>query len=208
MMNKIFMELDDKGEGQSIILIAGETDSFHDSLTQLASYNIPKYIDLTSLHVGDTWKIINDFSSWELEITFIIDDNQINEDLLESTQNIKDINYRNNNYYLMPGISEINLVEKYRVLNINVKQKKKSYELEIVESLLREYDKNNEVINKLQREKQQLYHTVGNVDDNDLETRYLDLMEKYKQSLKRLDQLRSSKLGKMQVAYWNKKRGY
>ena len=159
MMNKIFMELDDKGEGQSIILRAGETDSFHDSLTQLASYNIPKYIDLTSLHVGDTWKIINDFSSWELEITFIIDDNQINEDLLESTQNIKDINYRNNNYYLMPGISEINLVEKYRVLNINVKQKKKSYELEIVESLLREYDKNNEVINKLQREKQQLYHT-------------------------------------------------
>src|SRR5699024_2838186 len=208
MMNKIFMELDDKGEGQSIILRAGETDSFHDSLTQLASYNIPKYIDLTSLHVGDTWKIINDFSSWELEITFIIDDNQINEDLLESTQNIKDINYRNNNYYLMPGISEINLVEKYRVLNINVKQKKKSYELEIVESLLREYDKNNEVINKLQREKQQLYNTVGNVDDNDLETRYLDLMEKYKQSLKRLDQLRSSKLGKMQVAYWNKKRGY
>ena len=133
---------------------------------------------------------------------------QINETLLNTADNIENIDFKNNLYHLKSGTGNSNMLEKYRMLNINVKQKSKSYELEIVESLLREYDKNNEIINQLQRENQQLQAGRILVNDNDLETRYLDLMEKYKQSLSRLEQLRSSKLGKMQVAYWNRRRGY
>ena len=208
MMNKFFMEMDDNNNGRSVTLIIQKNENLHDLYMRLRDYDMSKFIDLTKIDVGNVWRIIKDFPENDIEATFIVSDVQINETLLKTADNIADIDFKNNLYQLKSGKGNINLLEKYKMLNINVKQKNKSYELEIVESLLREYDKNNEIINQLQRENQQLQAGRILVNDNDLETRYLDLMEKYKQSLSRLEQLRSSKLGKMQVAYWNRKRGY
>lgn len=208
MMNKFFMEMDDNNNGRSVTLIIQKNENLHDLYMRLRDYDMSKFIDLTKIDVGNVWRIIRDFPANDIEATFIVSDVQINETLLKTADNIADIDFKNNLYQLKSGKGNINLLEKYKILNINVKQKNKSYELEIVESLLREYDKNNEIINQLQRENLQLQAGRILVNDNDLETRYLDLMEKYKQSLSRLEQLRSSKLGKMQVAYWNRKRGY
>lgn len=207
-MNKFFMEMDDNNNGRSVTLIIQKNENLHDLYMRLRDYDMSKFIDLTKIDVGNVWRIIRGFPANDIEATFIVSDVQINETLLKTADNIADIDFKNNLYQLKSGKGNINLLEKYKILNINVKQKNKSYELEIVESLLREYDKNNEIINQLQRENQQLQAGRILVNDNDLETRYLDLMEKYKQSLSRLEQLRSSKLGKMQVAYWNRKRGY
>lgn len=208
MMNKFFMELDDNNNGRSVMLIIQKNEKLNDLYARLREYDMEKYIDLTKIDVGNVWRIIKDFPENDIEATFIVSDEQINETLLNTADNIENIDFKNNLYHLKSGTGNSNMLEKYRMLNINVKQKSKSYELEIVESLLREYDKNNEIINQLQRENQQLQAGRILVNDNDLETRYLDLMEKYKQSLSRLEQLRSSKLGKMQVAYWNRRRGY
>lgn len=202
------MEMDDNNNGRSVTLIIQKNENLHDLYMRLRDYDMSKFIDLTKIDVGNVWRIIRGFPANDIEATFIVSDVQINETLLKTADNIADIDFKNNLYQLKSGKGNINLLEKYKILNINVKQKNKSYELEIVESLLREYDKNNEIINQLQRENQQLQAGRILVNDNDLETRYLDLMEKYKQSLSRLEQLRSSKLGKMQVAYWNRKRGY
>ena len=202
------MELDDNNNGRSVMLIIQKNEKLNDLYARLREYNMEKYIDLTKIDVGNVWRIIKDFPENDIEATFIVSDEQINETLLNTADNIENIDFKNNLYHLKSGTGNSNMLEKYRMLNINVKQKSKSYELEIVESLLREYDKNNEIINQLQRENQQLQAGRILVNDNDLETRYLDLMEKYKQSLSRLEQLRSSKLGKMQVAYWNRRRGY
>ena len=202
------MELDDNNNGRSVMLIIQKNEKLNDLYARLREYDMEKYIDLTKIDVGNVWRIIKDFPENDIEATFIVSDEQINETLLNTADNIENIDFKNNLYHLKSGTGNSNMLEKYRMLNINVKQKSKSYELEIVESLLREYDKNNEIINQLQRENQQLQAGRILVNDNDLETRYLDLMEKYKQSLSRLEQLRSSKLGKMQVAYWNRKRGY
>lgn len=208
MMNKFFMELDDNNNGRSVMLIIQKNEKLNDLYARLREYDMEKYIDLTKIDVGNVWRIIKDFPENDIEATFIVSDEQINETLLNTADNIENIDFKNNLYHLKSGTGNSNMLEKYRMLNINVKQKSKSYELEIVESLLREYDKNNEIINQLQRENQQLQAGRILINDNDLETRYLDLMEKYKQSLSRLEQLRSSKLGKMQVAYWNRRRGY
>lgn len=208
MMNKFFMELDENNNGRSVTLVIQKNEGIQNAFARLGSYDMAKQIDLTKIDVASVWEIINDFPENSEEATFILNDMQINETLLKTADNIQNIDFKNNLYHLTTGDQNIDLIAKYRMLNINVKQKNKTYELEIVESLLREHDKNNEVISNLQRENQQLQFTGGRADDDDLETRYLDLMEKYKQSLNRLEQLRSSKLGKMQVAYWNKKRGY
>ena len=202
------MELDDNNNGRSVMLIIQKNEKLNDLYARLREYDMEKYIDLTKIDVGNVWRIIKDFPENDIEATFIVSDEQINETLLNTADNIENIDFKNNLYHLKSGTGNSNMLEQYRMLNINVKQKSKSYELEIVESLLREYDKNNEIINQLQRENQQLQAGRILVNDNDLETRYLDLMEKYKQSLSRLEQLRSSKLGKMQVAYWNRRRGY
>lgn len=202
------MELDHRDNGLSVILTIAKNEGIQDLYTRLGSYDMIKYIDLTKMDAGNVWEIINDFPKEEIEATFMISNLQINESLLNAAENISDIDFKNNLYYLKSGTGSADLLKKYKMLETNVKQKNKSYELEIVESLLREHDKNSEVISSLERENQQLQISGTRTDDDELETRYLDLMEKYKQSLNRLEQLRSSKLGKMQVAYWNRKRGY
>ena len=148
--------------------------------------------------------MINDKS----ELTFKLSHTQINIEFLKQQKDIQDIDYRDNTYLLSYAESNVDVYEKYQRLNRNVIVQKQSYELEIVESLLREQDKKNETVTMLERENQLLRQGGMSQNDDDLENRYLELMEKYKQSLKRLEQLRDSKLGKLQVAYWNKKRGY
>lgn len=207
-MNKFKLEFDGNNNPLSITLVLESSENADIMIERLKEYDEDKFIDVTTMNINDAWKVITGLSKNQTDIYILVDDSQINEDLISNMNNIEDIDFKDDIYQLKLGKENINLIRKYKVLSLNIRYKEKSYELEIVESLLREYDKNNEIITQLQREKQQLQQFRDNTVDDELETRYLDLMEKYKQSLKRLDQLRSSKLGKLQVAYWNQKRGY
>lgn len=207
-MNKFKMEFDEHNNLLSITLVLQSDKNVYTLIDRLKEYDEDKFIDVTLMNIIDAWKVITKISKNQTDIILLVDDSQINEDLINSVNYIENIDFKNDVYQLKLGKENINIIRKYKTLSLNVKYKDKSYELEIVESLLREYDKNNEVINRLQREKHQLQQFSSITSDDELETRYFDLMEKYKQSLKRLDQLRNSKLGKLQVAYWNQKRGY
>lgn len=206
-MSKFLLEYDDNETAKSATLVLDTKEGYQTLLSKLQQYDTTRYLDLRPLMVIDVWTIINELKA-DSEVQLIINDDQLNDTLLSSAVNIADIDYKSDAYVFTLGEKSDHILQKYQRLNINIQEKNKSYELQIVESLLREQGKNNEKIAQLQREKQLLEQSSGAVNDDELETRYLDLMEKYKQALKRLEQLRESKLGKLQVAYWNKKRGY
>lgn len=206
-MSKFLLEYDDNETAKSATLVLDTKEGYQTLLSKLQQYDTTRYLDLRPLMVIDVWTIINELKA-DSEVQLIINDDQLNDTLLSSAVNIADIDYKSDAYVFTLGEKSDHILKKYQRLNINIQEKNKSYELQIVESLLREQGKNNEKIAQLQREKQLLEQSSGAVNDDELETRYLDLMEKYKQALKRLEQLRESKLGKLQVAYWNKKRGY
>src|SRR5699024_84343 len=206
-MSSYLVELNDKEETQSVTLVLNRLLDATSLIEDLWKYKQKKYVDLSLLSVPDVINVlgmINDKS----ELTFKLSHTQINIEFLKQQKDIQDIDYRDNTYLLSYAESNVDVYEKYQRLNRNVIVQKQSYELEIVESLLREQDKKNETVTMLERENQLLRQGGMSQNDDDLENRYLELMEKYKQSLKRLEQLRDSKLGKLQVAYWNKKRGY
>ena len=206
-MSSYLVELNDKEETQSVTLVLNSLLDATSLIEDLWKYKQEKYVDLSLLSVPDVINVlgmINDKS----ELTFKLSHTQINIEFLKQQKDIQDIDYRDNTYLLSYAESNVDVYEKYQRLNRNVIVQKQSYELEIVESLLREQDKKNETVTMLERENQLLRQGGMSQNDDDLENRYLELMEKYKQSLKRLEQLRDSKLGKLQVAYWNKKRGY
>ena len=206
-MSSYLVELNDKEETQSVTLVLSSLLDATSLIENLWKYKKKKYVDLSLLSVPDVINVlemINDKS----ELTFKLSHTQINIEFLKQQKDIQDIDYRDNTYLLSYAESNVDVYEKYQRLNRNVIVQKQSYELEIVESLLREQDKKNETVTMLERENQLLRQGGMSQNDDDLENRYLELMEKYKQSLKRLEQLRDSKLGKLQVAYWNKKRGY
>ncbi|HIW38593.1 MAG TPA: hypothetical protein H9885_06225 [Candidatus Jeotgalicoccus stercoravium] len=206
-MSSYLVELNDKEETQSVTLVLNSLLDATSLIENLWKYKQKKYVDLSLLSVPDVINVlemINDKS----ELTFKLSHTQINIEFLKQQKDIQDIDYRDNTYLLSYAESNVDVYEKYQRLNRNVIVQKQSYELEIVESLLREQDKKNETVTMLERENQLLRQGGMSQNDDDLENRYLELMEKYKQSLKRLEQLRDSKLGKLQVAYWNKKRGY
>ena len=206
-MSSYLVELNDKEETQSVTLVLSSLLDATSLIEDLWKYKQKKYVDLSLLSVPDVINVlgmINDKS----ELTFKLSHTQINIEFLKQQKDIQDIDYRDNTYLLSYAESNVDVYEKYQRLNRNVIVQKQSYELEIVESLLREQDKKNETVTMLERENQLLRQGGMSQNDDDLENRYLELMEKYKQSLKRLEQLRDSKLGKLQVAYWNKKRGY
>lgn len=206
-MSSYLVELNDKEETQSVTLVLNSLLDATSLIENLWKYKQKKYVDLSLLSVPDVINVlemINDKS----ELIFKLGHTQINIEFLKQQKDIQDIDYRDNTYLLSYAESNVDVYEKYQRLNRNVIVQKQSYELEIVESLLREQDKKNETVTMLERENQLLRQGGMSQNDDDLENRYLELMEKYKQSLKRLEQLRDSKLGKLQVAYWNKKRGY
>src|SRR5699024_3137072 len=90
------------------------------------------------------------------ELTIKISHTQINIEFLKQQKDIQDIDYRDNTYLLSYAESNVDVYEKYQRLNRNVIVQKQSYELEIVESLLREQDKKNETVTMLERENQLL----------------------------------------------------
>lgn len=207
-MSRFLKEFDAENNLLSITLVIESLNNFDDQVAVLNSEKTRKFIDISLLLYEDVFTIINDFASNQSDIIFLLDEAQVSEYLVENTRKLKSIDFKNNHFYFVFGEDNEGIIEDYKSIALNLQYKNKSFELEIVESLLTEQDSNNEVINQLQKELQYSKTVSGKRNDDELEVKYLDLMEKYKQSLKRLEQLRSSKLGKLQVAYWDRKRGY
>ncbi|MCG1009980.1 hypothetical protein J4760_08105 [Salinicoccus sp. ID82-1] len=97
-------------------------------------------------------------------------------------------------------------VETFAILKRNFSLKQKSYEMEIIESLIGESNRERQKYELLQSRYENLKAARMGGRDMDLEKRYVELMEKYKQSLQRLEKLRQSKLGRLQMFYWRQRR--
>lgn len=101
--------------------------------------------------------------------------------------------------------AKADLGKQFDVLKQNFSLKEKSYEMEIIESLVEESGRETQKYQMLKADYDSLKATQSAGRDRDLERRYLELMEKYKQALQRLQKLRQSKLGRLQMAYWRKR---
>src|SRR5699024_2213597 len=95
--------------------------------------------------------------------------------------------------------------ERFRVLSHNLRLKSKTYEMEIIESLLSDAGAETRKYQELKSRYDNLKAASSVKQDENLAERYLNVMDKYKQALDRLDKLRKSKLGRLQMAYWNRK---
>ena len=149
-MSSYLVELNDKEETQSVTLVLNSLLDATSLIENLWKYKQKKYVDLSLLSVPDVINVlgmINDKS----ELTFKLSHTQINIEFLKQQKDIQDIDYRDNTYLLSYAESNVDVYEKYQRLNRNVIVQKQSYELEIVESLLREQDKKNETVTMLER---------------------------------------------------------
>ncbi|QQD85878.1 hypothetical protein [Jeotgalicoccus sp. ATCC 8456] len=154
-MSRFLLEYDDNETAKSATLVLDTKEGYQTLLSKLQQYDTTRYLDLRPLMVIDVWTIINELKT-DSELQLIINDDQLNDTLLSSAVNIADIDYKSDAFVFTLGEKSDHILKKYQRLNINIQEKNKSYELQIVESLLREQGKNNEKIAQLQREKQLL----------------------------------------------------
>lgn len=137
-------------------------------------------------------------------IRIVISPEHLGEPLLEPL-GANGIAVRDGRFTLGIGESDPAVKERFRILAHNLRLKNKTYEMEIIESLLTDAGAENRKYRELKSRYDNLKAASGVKHDEDLARRYLDVMDKYKQALDRLDHLRKSKLGRLQMAYWNRK---
>ena len=94
----------------------------------------------------------------------------------------------------------------------NLKLSYKNLSEEDISSLVQLIESLNFDIDKLQRERNEYEKSYKNLEKRISEgvfdsqnIKYNNLMEKYKDTLKRLENLRNSRLGKLQIKYWDLK---
>ncbi len=129
----------------------------------------------------------------------------LTESLMEEMENISSIVVSDGRFNLTLGTGGDHVTEQFRLLSQNMKLRSKTYEMEIIESLLTDASAETKKYQQLKSQYNNLKASANMKHDADLEKRYLNVMDKYKQALERLDKLRKSKLGRMQMAYWNRK---
>lgn len=129
----------------------------------------------------------------------------LTESLMEEMENISSIVVSDGRFNLTLGTGGDQVTEQFRLLSQNMKLRSKTYEMEIIESLLTDASAETKKYQQLKSQYNNLKASANMKHDADLEKRYLNVMDKYKQALERLDKLRKSKLGRMQMAYWNRK---
>ena len=137
-------------------------------------------------------------------IRIVISPDYLSESLLESI-GPDDIVVADGRFIIVAGAGNPDVKERFRVLSHNLRLKSKTYEMEIIESLLSDADAESRKYQELKSRYDNLKAASGVKQDEDLASRYINVMDKYKQALDRLDRLRKSKLGRLQMAYWNRK---
>ena len=137
-------------------------------------------------------------------ISIVISPDHLSEALLDSL-GADDIAVADGRFIIGIGAGNPDVKERFRVLSHNLRLKSKTYEMEIIESLLSDADAESRKYQELKSRYDNLKAASGVKQDEDLASRYINVMDKYKQALDRLDRLRKSKLGRLQMAYWNRK---
>ncbi|KKK33987.1 hypothetical protein WN59_10335 [Salinicoccus sediminis] len=140
----------------------------------------------------------------QTRISIVISPEHLSEALLDSL-GADDIAVADGRFIIGAGAGSPGVKERFRVLSHNLRLKSKTYEMEIIESLLSDADAESRKYQELKSRYDNLKAASGFKQDEDLASRYINVMDKYKQALDRLDRLRKSKLGRLQMAYWNRK---
>lgn len=171
--------------------------------------------------VTDTFNIdvtyINDYEAVAQSLTtetvqkcrIIIRQDICNSDVLKQLKRVTHIEPDHSDFILTLGDVESPAVyDQLEVMQHNLKVRSRTYETVLVESYFKRNDAEDESASyqALKQENARLKSLVEAGMSESQSEKYVNLMEKYKQALTRLDHLRNSKLGKLQMKYWSLKR--
>lgn len=171
--------------------------------------------------VTDTFHIdvtnINDYEAVAERLTtetaqkhrIIIRQDICHSDVLKQLKRVTHIEPDHSDFILTLGdVESPTVYDQLEVMQHNLKVRSRTYETVLVESYFKRNDAEDESASyqALKQENARLKSLVeAGMSENQSE-KYVNLMEKYKQALTRLDHLRNSKLGKLQMKYWSLKR--
>ncbi|AKG73402.1 hypothetical protein [Salinicoccus halodurans] len=187
------------------ILEVDAPDTFKRDLEAALSEEGQIHIDVDVLRDTEIVQIAQEIPPENRDRVQLIFSPEILTEALIDRLEVSDIAVEAGKFILTPGEKNAAAGARFRTLRHNMKLKNKTYEMEIIESLLTDASAETQKYQELKSRYDNLKAAASVKQDADLEERYLNVMDKYKQALERLDRLRKSKLGRLQMAYWNRK---
>ncbi|WP_017548085.1 hypothetical protein [Salinicoccus carnicancri] len=204
-MSRLIRVTDLEGGGTRHILEADNAATFCKDVNLALGEADMLHVDVDNLTHGEIGAAMEQIPPEErVRIRIMISPDHLSEALLESL-GAGDIAVEGGRFILGTGTAGPDVKERFRILSHNLRLKSRTYEMEIIESLLSDADAETRKYQELKSRYDNLKAVSGIKQDEDLASRYLNVMDKYKQALDRLDRLRKSKLGRLQMAYWNRK---
>ncbi|WP_411843689.1 hypothetical protein [Salinicoccus sp. HZC-1] len=205
-MSRLIKVTDLHSEDTRLILKVDAPDTFSTDLETALNAGSQLYIDMNDLRHEEIIRLEQEIPSGSYDsIRLLIDPEHLTEALIEALPRVSGIAVEEGEFILTLGTEGDPVKERFRTLKRNMKLKNKTYEMEIIESLLTDASAETQKYQELKSKFDNLKASSAVRQDEDLEERYLNVMDKYKQALERLDKLRKSKLGRLQMAYWNRK---
>lgn len=205
-MSRLIKITDLNAEDTRRILEVDTLDTFRADLETALDENEDLYINMNALGHDEIVQLEKKIPAERYDsIKLMIDPENITEALVDELMHLDSLIVEEGKFILTLGAKKRSVTGRFRTLKQNMKLKNKTYEMEIIESLLTDASAETQKYQQLKSRYDNLKARAGMKQDADLEERYLNVMDKYKQALERLNRLRKSKLGRMQMAYWNRK---
>lgn len=205
-MSRLIKVTDLNSNEDTHILEVDAPEAFEADFNSALGVSDQLYIDMNKLRDAEIVQLSQNIPSERYgAVKLSIQPEKLTEALVRDMDRVKDITVEQGCFILTLGSAQTSVIELFRTLKRNMKLKNKTYEMEIIESLLTDASAETQKYQELKSRYDNLKAASSVKQDEDLAERYLNVMDKYKQALDRLDKLRKSKLGRMQMAYWNRK---
>lgn len=208
-MSKLLKSEDLNNHTIEYTLLADDLTTLSGDIETVFESQAPRHltIDMTELESSKLFLVGSTIGIEYLEkCSVYIPATRMNQNLFTKIKGISNIEAEENGFLLYFNKKKNpQLKKKFEVLKRNFSLKQKSYEMEIIETLVGESNFENHKYETLKSQYESLKARQHVGRDKDLEKRYVELMSKYKQSLQRLEKLRQSKLGGLQMAYWRRR---
>lgn len=206
-MTKLIKSTDfESGQTEYVLKLSGsDTEKLKEDTACVLKMTESFLIDVTD---ADTLHSVSDsIPSACPRIKVIIRHESCDTETLKSLKRVSDIDVSDTHFILSLGSEENpDIYDVFKVMQINIQNKKRTMEAEILGNALEKDSGSSLETEHLKRENERLQALLASSEAMDHSERYVALMEKYKQALTRLNHLRNSKLGRLQMAYW-KRRG-
>ncbi|WP_414051187.1 hypothetical protein [Macrococcus animalis] len=105
----------------------------------------------------------------------------------------------------VPVKNNLNLINNIKISKITLQQEDRIHFFNLIETLNQHVSELQNEIKKQEQKMNALEKRINAGAFDSQNIRYNNLMEKYKDTLKRLENLRNSRLGKLQIKYWDLK---